>query len=205
MQRLSQIRPDVIFCTPYEMNFYDLDELRRIAPTEVIPWMEMDWKGHLRTLADCLGAGRKAEKWISRFEFRADSTEKNIRQLIGYTSVSVLHFIRGELVVYGDRNGGSVFFHELGIRSSYPLEDITVYQKLNEDEIQKYAGDITVICVDNDSRSKKRLNQLLASPEWKDFNDHHDTRMYICKDDPWVDYCALSHASILNRINMMFG
>lgn len=201
---LAEVKPDVIFCTPYEVKFYDLEELMRIAPTVVIPWTDMCWREHLRCLADYTGRAEAAEEWLRRYDDSVYDVMNQTHKFIGKHSLSIFHIIRGELVVYGNRNGGAVFFNELGIEPAYSLERIAVYQPVDESELEYYAGDYIVLCVDNNKESMLRYTQLIGGDTWRSLKAICNHRVYILCDEPWVDYCALAHDSVLNKVQELF-
>ncbi len=204
MRHLAQSRPDIIFCTPYELKFYDYKLLQRIAPTIVIPWSDMTWQEHLQCLAEYTGRRHEAEKWLERYQSNVEQVRSSIRNRIGGGTLSVFHILRGQLVAYGDRNGGSVLFRDLKIKPAYDLDAIEVYKVLDIPDIKQYAGDFVLLSVDPDESSSALSQKLLTSSVWKQLDAVRWGQSFILQEQPWIDYCAPAHADILQRSLHMF-
>ena len=204
IQRLSAVRPDIIFCTPYELKFYDQQLLRKIAPTVVVPWEDMTWQDHLHCLGEYTGRRGGAEHWLSCYYSKAEDIRKCVHHRINGGTLSVFHILRGQLLVYGDRNGGSVLFRDLEIHPAYNLSEIEVYRVLEISDLPLYAGDFVLLSVDPDAASLALCEKIQHSSVWMQLDAVRWGQAFTLHEQPWIDYCAPAHEDILKKVLCLF-
>jgi AraC family transcriptional regulator, transcriptional activator for feuABC-ybbA operon len=201
---LAKARPEVSICSEYE-DAVLMDYTRQLAPTVVIGWNRLDWRGQFREVAHVIGMRREAERWLSAYEMKAERARALLRPQFGTETLTVLHLMLGQLLVYGGRNAGAVLFGDLGLNPAYQVEDMKAYRIVAPDELASYTGDRVLLIVDADPASAQAWETLQQSDEWRNLAAVRHGRVYEQHEMPWLDYSPFAHNLIIDRAVALFG
>lgn len=176
-----------------------MQELHQLAPTISIPWMEGTWKEQLRYIASILRLESRAKNWLKAYHKRADDTSKAVRLRIGEDRISILHLSLGNMVVYGNRNGGAVLYEDLKLDASYVTTDIAVCKAITLNTLTQFTGDRILLIIDQDEASLTLWSQLQQQAEWKGLKAVQNNLVYLLNEVPWLEYSPLAHRLILDE------
>ncbi|MEC0211674.1 helix-turn-helix domain-containing protein [Paenibacillus ehimensis] len=203
LQVLAQAKPQLILCSEYEEALAE-PLIRKIAPTAVISWMAMDWRRHFRQVAFLTGKEREAERWLHAYEMKAAAAGALIRASIGSETVSVVHIMQGDILVYGNRNAGAVLFGDLKLTPAYDPESIGTYAVIEAEDLSRYTGDHLLLIVDPDPASLRRWDRLSGAAAWRELAAVRSNRVYRQTEMPWLDYSPLAHDMIIDAAVNLF-
>lgn len=201
---LAVARPEIIICSEYE-DAISQGCIRQLATTVVIAWNRLDWRSHFRQVALVVGKMREAELWLAAYEAKAERAGALLRSGLGEHTVSVLHIMLGELLVYGCRNAGAVLFEDLGLNPAYDVHDIQTYRNIGIEDLASYTGDRLLLIVDGDPASKHTWETLRELEQWTGLVAVREGHVYEQHEMPWLDYSPLAHNMIIDRVVTLFG
>ncbi|GAA3402904.1 helix-turn-helix domain-containing protein [Paenibacillus hodogayensis] len=204
MQSLADAKPELILCDeviPPEIG----RQLQQIAPTVVVPWMKEQWRGHFRTIAALLGKEKEADRWITDYDRKAADARERIRGLIGQETVALFHIMAGQLVIYGQRNGGSVLYGDLRLTPACDIQTIAVFRVVTEEQLPLYDADHALIVVDRDPASLRLWQQLRTGYVWPNMQFARRGHVRLIEETPWLEYSPYAHAMIVNDAPRLFA
>ncbi|MEK8127257.1 helix-turn-helix domain-containing protein [Paenibacillus filicis] len=204
IQSLARAKPEMIVCD--ELLTSEIDEqLRKIAPIAVVPWMGDRWRGHFRQIAAIVGKQKEVEHWIAEYDRRADEAGTAIRRCIGEQTVALMHIMLGELLVYGKRNGGAVLFEDLRLRPAYETDSISVFRVLPRAELVRFDADYVLIVVDQDPASLMAWEKLQQEDAWMAVQAVRNGRVKLIPEAPWLEYSPFAHDLVLEEARRLFA
>lgn len=200
---LAKARPEVIICSEYE-EAASVGTIRQLAPTVVIEWNRLDWRSHFREVARVVGKRREAELWLAQYEKKVERAGAFLRSKLGEETVSVLHIMLGELLVYGRRNAGAVLFEDLGLNPPYDVNSMHTYRIIELEELASYAGDHLLLIVDADPASMKTWEMVRTSATWNRLAAVKKYHVYMQYEMPWLDYSPFAHNMVIDQVVALF-
>lgn len=205
MQCLAQAKPEIILCDeiiPPEIE----EQLHKIAPTFVIPWMSNHWRDQFRQIAVIFGKEKEVERWINEYEHKADEAGAAVHQFIGDETVTLLHIMLGKLIIYGRRNGGAVLYEDLHLKPACDTIDIPVYRVLSASELSQLRDtDHLLIVVDRDKASQLTWAQLQKDTAWKTIRAVRRGQIHRIDETPWLEYSPFAHELVLQQAQQLFA
>ncbi|MDF2670419.1 MAG: hypothetical protein K0R67_2725 [Paenibacillus sp.] len=205
LNELLQAGPEIILCDDYAQSV-GFEQMKKIAPTVVIPWMQHDWRVHFKLIAMLLGMEKEARLWLDAYDHKAEHAAQLLRRTIGNETVSIVHIMLGTIVVYGRRNGGAVLYGDLGLRPGYNIEAIEVLREIDAEDLPAYAGDHLFMIVDADAASSQRWARLKESVMWKGLKSVQRHKLYVLSESPWLDYSPYAHNLVIDAaVSLLCG
>lgn len=205
LNELLQAGPKIILCDDFAQAVGG-EQMRKIAPTVVIPWMQHDWRVHFKLIAVLFGMEKKSHQWLDAYDRKAAQASQLLRQSIGNESVSIVHIMLGAIVVYGKRNGGAVLYDDLGLRPAYNIEAIEVLRQIEAEDLPAYAGEHLLMIVDADAASSQRWSRLRESVLWKGLKAVQRHQLYVQSESPWLDYSPYAHNLVIDAaVSLLCG
>jgi len=203
MQSVAEAKPELIICDEIVPSEWQ-HQLEKIAPTIIIPWMKDDWRGHFMTIGAIVGKEELVRQWITAYDRKAQKTSQRIKERLGNETVTLLHLIQGELVVYGKRNGGAVLYDDLGLAAPFNKDEIAVIKVLDEAELPGFSGDHLLLVLDQDEASLSRWESLKHGELWACLTAVRKQQVHLISETPWLEYSPLAHELILDEAVNLF-
>ncbi|MFF2093925.1 helix-turn-helix domain-containing protein [Paenibacillus sp. NPDC058174] len=205
MQSLAEAKPELILCDdiiPPEID----EQLRKIAPTFVVPWMSSHWRDQFRQIASIIGQEKAAERWITQYEYKAVEAKKVIQRRIGGETVTLLHVMLGQLIIYGRRNGGAVLYDDLGLRPPCDTLNIPVFRALSMLDLAplRDTGHLLLV-IDQDQESQQAWERLRQSTEWTTIRAVQSGQVHIIEETPWLEYSPYAHELVIEQAQQLLG
>ncbi|GGG85926.1 AraC family transcriptional regulator [Paenibacillus radicis (ex Gao et al. 2016)] len=205
MQSLAEAKPELILCDdiiPPEID----EQLRKIAPTFVVPWMSNHWRDQFRQIASIIGQEKAAEHWMAQYEYKAGEARKVIQRSIGDETVTLLHVMLGKLIIYGRRNGGAVLYDDLGLRPPCDTLNIPVFRTLSMLDLAPLhdTGHLLLV-IDKDQESLQAWERLQQNTEWTTIRAVQKGRVYIIEETPWLEYSPYAHELVIEQAQQLLG
>ncbi|WP_042159559.1 ABC transporter substrate-binding protein [Paenibacillus gorillae] len=205
MQSLAEAKPEMILCDdiiPPEID----EQLRKIAPTFVVPWMGKPWRDQFRQIASIVGQQKAAERWIDHYENKANEAKTIIQRSIGNETVTLLHMMLGKLIIYGRRNGGAVLYDDLGLRPPFDTVDIPVFRTLSALDVSLLHDTAhLLLVVDKDEESQQAWEQLQQDTEWTTIRAVQNGQVYLIEETPWLEYSPYAHELVIEQAQQLLG
>lgn len=210
LEKILSLEPDLIIATDDEEEIYD--ELSKIAPTILIPWMEHDVNEHLHIVADALGKKEEAEAFIQEFEKVAAEKSKQVTDYVKEDeTVLIFRIYPDSFSVYGDRNMGHVFYNALGFTPP-PLIQAEMEKnpgKFNQNKISlevlpDYSADHMIVMVNDLKEAEAQLKEIQSTQLWKSLPAVQNNKVYYIEKTQWLAYDSTSVLGQLKDAAQLF-
>ncbi|MDF2649696.1 MAG: putative transcriptional regulator [Paenibacillus sp.] len=201
MKELREANPDAIICHDL-LDAKVREQLKKIAPTIIIPWMDMDWQEHFRMISRIIGKEKDSEDWINMHEEKVERARGKIKGNVGLEETVAIYRVFGrELCVFGARNIGHVFYRSLNLT---PPESVkremgtgkmgTIFNSsiISVEALTDHAADRIVIIVFDDAVSKEHFDEIRKSPLWSNLRAVKNNKVYYIRNELWGMYDPLS-------------
>ncbi|MFZ3588932.1 ABC transporter substrate-binding protein [Bacillus sp. DJP31] len=198
LEKILSLEPDLIIATDEEAEIYE--ELSKIAPTILIPWMEHDVNGHLNIVADALGKQAEAETFIKDFEKVAAEKSEKVRNYVKEDeTVLIFRIYPDSFSVYGDRNMGHVFYNGLGftppalIRAEMDKNPGKFNQnKISLEVLPDYSADHLIVMVNDLKEAEVQLKEIQSTKLWQGLPAVQNNNVYYIEKTQWLAYDSTS-------------
>lgn len=206
MELVAGLAPELILADDQMLDRAAMEGWDRIAPLRVLPWMAMDWRGHLRYIAQLLDKEARAEAWLAEYDRKAERAAEKLRRVVKDETVAVVRVHRQQCVVYGGRNIASVLYDDLKLRQAPALAGIRHTRRLlAPEDWQLCDADRILLMIDPDPLSRKAGEHVTASRAWKRLKAVRDGRAHPIRRSRWLEYSAASHERILDEAVRLFA
>lgn len=203
VNELLRARPGLILCDDASW-VSGSGWVNKIAPTIAIPWLRHDWRGHFRQIAALLGKEKEACDWLRAYDEKARLAALRLRETVGGQTVTILHILLGQAVVYGSRNGGGVLYGDLKLACAYDPWAIPVLKEIGEPDLAAYAGDHILLVVDADEPSQRGWERLRQSAAWRSLPAVRHERVHRLHETPLLDYSPYAHDQVIDETLRLF-
>lgn len=188
---------------------YDPEDIhirwRGIAPVVYIPWLGMDWRGHLRAIGRLLKREAAASAFIDKLDGQAERAREQVyARLAPHTTISVFKIENRHCFLYGVRDTGCIFYEMLGFQPPYMIKSkLDKEPNLHSIEIEMpqmadCAGDINVIILAPDIDSQ--IQFLQTNEHWRAFEIAASRRIIYLDYREWLHYDPIHMEAQLNKI-----
>jgi len=199
LEKILALKPDLIIGSDGEKDIYE--DLSKIAPTVLIPWMEYDVDGHLEVVADILGKKDEAKVWQKDFNELAEEQKQAIKQYVGENeTVVIFRIFPDSFSVYGDRNMGHIFYRALQLNPPELIkEEIKLQQtgrfnqkKISLEVLPEYSGDHMIVLVNDLKDEDGRIASVTNTSLWKGLPAVKNNKVYFIERNQWLAYDSIS-------------
>lgn len=189
-------------------NGLTAEQLRSVAPIIEVPWMELGWKEHLRTIAHAIQKSEIAERWLADFEQQERRARETVQEWKVVDETVTIVVIRPErLQIYGARNAGYVLYHSLGLKPSAKIaQEIEHFGdefhsvSIERSELKEYEGDWFLVMVFPDEKgSTAHAERIFVSEEWQGLSAVKYNRVHVLNQEEWIPYNPVSIRLQLER------
>lgn len=201
LEKILSLEPDLILLDDSSTEPAVRDQLARIAPTVTLPWLGMDIWEQIREVAVIVDRQEEAEAWIQQFNHKeAEGRDKVQGWLAPDETVSIFR-VRGkdELLAYGPRNVGHVFYQSLQLKPPAVLQELIdgnpqfTSELISMELLSEFAGDYIILMVDDNAREAGGMMEVIESSAiWKSLPAVQKGRVATVDRDIWLPYQPLA-------------
>ncbi|MEK3887875.1 ABC transporter substrate-binding protein [Bacillus sp. FSL K6-3431] len=208
IEKVLELAPDLIISADQE----EVEQLSKIAPTVVIPWLYGDVFTQLNEVGNILGKEKEADAWIVKLDEKASEGRKKIVNKISKDEVVSIFMTYGKdtLRLYGARNIGHVFYRSLELTppayiqeklKTDPKFEEFVYDDISMEKLPEFLGD-RIVMLSFEQETKEAggmLNQIEQSALWKNVDAIKNNQVYYIEEDPWFTYAPIAIEKSLDQ------
>ncbi|BBI31009.1 AraC family transcriptional regulator [Cohnella abietis] len=198
-EELRLAHPDFIVGIDCLVSAEEQAALREIAPTFLVPWLENDWRVHLRSISQFLDQTAAAEIWIDKYERKARFVREQVRYTIKDDSLLILRISGDRYHVLGNRSLGTVFYDDLQVVPTQGVDLMKTDQQITPVQLTALDADRLLLIVDQDALSQSHWHTLMHSELWRDLKAFRNRRVDFLPSYPWIEYTAFTHDLMLNE------
>ncbi|WEZ05167.1 iron-hydroxamate ABC transporter substrate-binding protein [Bacillus subtilis] len=208
VEKVMELQPDLIVV----MNEENVDKLKKIAPTVVIPYnTAKNVEDTVSMFGDIAGAKDKAKSFMADFNKKAEATKKKIAGVIDKDATFGIYenTDKGEFWVFNDNGGrgGQAVYNALGLKAPEKIEQDVIkkgeMKQLSQEVIPEYAADYMFITDYNPKGESKTLDKLEHSSIWKNLDAVKHNRVFINDFDSFYPYDPISVSKQVDIITDM--
>jgi iron complex transport system substrate-binding protein len=212
IEKVLSLEPDLIIVSTEE----EVEELSKIAPTIVVPWMYGDVYDQFREIAQIVGKEQKAEDWVIALEEKA--AEGRAHLTIAEEDIVTIYMTHDKdvLRIYGGRNIGHIIYRLLEltppdfIQAKFdedPDFNDFVYDDISMEMLPEYAGDhIIMLTYDNETIAEGGMfYQVEQSALWQGLAAVQNDQLYVIDAEPWFSYSPLAIEAALDEAIELFS
>lgn len=214
IEKVLELAPDLIISADPE----EVEQLSKIAPTVVIPWMYGDVFTQLKEVANVLGKTKEADDWIAKLDDKATEGREKIAGQIGEDEVVSIFmtFEKDTLRLYGARNVGHVLYRSLQLTpppyiqeqlANDPGYEKFVYEDISMEKLPDYAGNKIVMLTFGEETKEEggMFSQMEQSSLWKSLDAVKDDQVYYIDENPWFTYAPIAIEKSLDKAIELFS
>ena len=214
IEKVLELAPDLIISA----NPEEVEQLSKIAPTVVIPWMYGDVFTQLKEVANVLGKAKEADDWIAKLDDKATEGRAKIASQIGENEVISIFmtYEKDTLRLYGARNVGHVLYRSLQLTPPpYIQEQLAndsnyekfVYEDISMEKLPDYAGNKIVMLTFGEETKEEggMFSQMEQSSLWNSLDAVKDGQVFYIGEDPWFTYAPIAIEKSLDKAIELFS
>ncbi len=203
-EELRLVKPDFIIGIDSFASVEEQDQLREIAPVFFVPWINNDWRMHLKLISENMGRTEVAEAWIARYERKASFVSEQIKAVIKEDRLLILRINGERLDVLGRKSVATVFYDDLHIVPVKGIEHIMEKQQTSCQQLESFDADRLFLIVDEDDPSRLNWQTLIRSEQWRNLRAVRNGKVSILPSSPWIEYTAFTHDLILDELTKLW-
>ncbi|MED4802994.1 iron-hydroxamate ABC transporter substrate-binding protein [Bacillus atrophaeus] len=197
VEKVMELQPDLIVV----MNDENVDKLKKIAPTVVVPYnTAKNVEDTVELFGDIAGAKDEAKSFMADFNKKAAAAKKKIAGVIDKDATFGLYenTDKGEFWAFNDNagRGGQAIYNALGLKAPKKIEQDIMktgeMKQLSQEVIPEYAADYMFITDYNPKGESKTLDKLKESSIWKNLDAVKKNRVFINDFDTYYPYDPIS-------------
>jgi len=198
-EELRLTDPDFIIGIDIFVSAEDQARAMQIAPTFFVPWIENDWRKHLRLIAEFLDRTAVAETWLENYERKARFVREQVKNTIKDDSLLILRITEDRYNVLGYKSLDTVFYDDLNVVPARGVDRTKPAQQVTSAELTDFDADRLLLILDEDALSQSSWHTLIHSESWRDLKAVRNGRVDFLPPYPWVEYTAFTHDLILDE------
>ncbi|MEC1593539.1 iron-hydroxamate ABC transporter substrate-binding protein [Bacillus spizizenii] len=208
VEKVMELQPDLIVV----MNEENVDKLKKIAPTVVIPYnTAKNVEGTVNMFGDIAGAKDKAKSFMADFNKKAEAAKKKIADVIDKDATFGIYenTDKGEFWVFNDNGGrgGQAVYNALGLKAPEKIEQDVIkkgeMKQLSQEVIPDYAADYMFITDYNPKGESKTFERLKDSSIWKNLDAVKNNRVFINDFNTFYPYDPIAVSKQVDIITDM--
>ncbi|MFE6076459.1 helix-turn-helix domain-containing protein [Paenibacillus sp. NPDC057886] len=198
-RELLLTKPDYIIGIDSFVSVEEQAQIKRIAPSFFVPWMEKDWREHLQLIAAFLGKSSIAELWFEKYERKSTFVREQIQSTINEDTLLVLRVTGEHYNILGHRSLTTVFYDDLHITPANGIDPSKPDYQVKPAELAAYDADRLLIILDEDARAHSSWQLLKRSEAWRNLKAVKNRRVDFLPTYPWVEYTAFTNDLVLDE------
>lgn len=197
---LRLAEPDFIIGIDIFVPAEEQSRIKEIAPTFFLPWMENDWRTHLRLIAQFLDKTTVAEIWLDNYERKARFVREQVKHTVKDDSLLILRITGDRYNVMGYRSLDTVFYDDLHIVPARGVDRMKPGQQVTPAQLEDFDADRLLLILDEDALSQASWQSLMHSESWRGLKAVRKGRIDLLPPYPWIEYTAFTHELILDEV-----
>ncbi|MGO4547394.1 helix-turn-helix domain-containing protein [Paenibacillus sp. 2TAB23] len=201
--RLEQLRlaaPDYIVGSDHLVPSEEQKKLNEIAPSFFVPWLENDWRSHLRLTAQFLGRSTIAEAWLDQYERKAAFASDQMKQVFKDDSLLILRIAGDSFTLLGGKSIATVFYDDLHIRRAQHTYEEISDMEVTPEQLTAIDPDRMLVIASDDPHSQSSWHTLMLSEQWRSLKAYQNGRIDYLPAYPWIEYNAFTHDLIVDEV-----
>ncbi|MDQ8734295.1 AraC family transcriptional regulator [Paenibacillus sp. LHD-38] len=198
-EEIRLAEPDFIIAIDILVPAEEQAMLKEIAPAFFVPWLENDWRTHLRLIAQFLGKSAASEVWLEKYDRKALFVREQIKHAFKDESLLILRITGDRYHVLGSRSIGTVFYDDLHVVPARGVDRMIMDQQVTPDQLADFDADRFLLIVDEDALSQSSWRTLMNSELWRGLKAVKNSRVDFLPSYPWVEYTAFTHDLMLDE------
>ncbi|MFC3746140.1 helix-turn-helix domain-containing protein [Paenibacillus sp. GCM10012306] len=199
-EEIRQAKPDFIIGVDILVSPEEQDLLKGIAPAYFVPWMDNDWRTHLRLIGHFLDKTVAAETWLEKYDRRALFVREQVKHVFKEDSLLILRITGDRYNVLGKRSLATVFYDDLQVAPVQGVDLLRTDQQLTPNGLADLDPDRLLLIVDEDTQSQLSWRALMNSTLWRDLKAVTSSKVDFLPSYPWVEYTAFTHELVLDEV-----
>ncbi|RXZ78836.1 ABC transporter substrate-binding protein [Paenibacillaceae bacterium] len=192
-EKILELQPELIIAGDVEEDVYD--QLSKIAPTVVIPWMDYDVFGHVEAIGDILNRHQEAAAWKTSFDEKIKVAREQIIGKIGEDkTIAIYRVDPKQLYIYGVRNMGFTLYKALELPPPPVLQ-----QEIDKDAnlwavpislelLSNYGADYVFVTLLDGEDASKSFEEMKAGSIWNNLPAVKENHVFEISMDTWLGY-----------------
>ncbi|SFT19770.1 helix-turn-helix domain-containing protein [Paenibacillus sp. BC26] len=191
--------PDFIIGIDIHASVEEQNGMKKIAPAFFVPWMENDWRMHLRLIAKFLDMSSIAEIWLNNYDRKASFVRDEVRDTVKDDRLLILRISGEGCTVLAGRSLATVFYDDLHLLPAHGVDRMKPNQQVNSSQLAVFEADRILLVVDEDSLSQSTWQTLANSEDWNRLEAVGNNRVAFIPAYPWIEYTAFTHELMLDE------
>ncbi|WP_165452750.1 helix-turn-helix domain-containing protein [Paenibacillus thalictri] len=205
---LWRARPDRIVALEEMITDEEKIKLQQIAPVLFLPWQQETWRVHLQMTARFLDKEQEGEKWLSRYDDKADAVREKIPDAFRQGGLLILHVSARGIKIWGKR-AGTVLYDDLQVGCAGGVERIRYTEFIEAEQLADFMADVVLMNVMKDRQSQMNWSRLKRSEHWQRLNAVQNRHVYVTSGLTWfgepiMEYTAYQHYRFLQQLDLLF-
>ncbi|AZN41770.1 helix-turn-helix domain-containing protein [Paenibacillus albus] len=198
-EEIVRSSPDFIIGIDIHASVEEQNEMKEIAPAYFVPWMENDWRMHLRLIAKFLDMSAIAEVWLTNYDRKARFVREEVRDTVKDDCLLILRISGEGCTILTSRSLATVFYDDLLLLPANGVDRMKPDQQVKPSELAAFAADRILLIVDENSQSQLTWQSLSNSEVWNSLDAVATNRVAVIPAYPWIEYTAFTNELILDE------
>ncbi|MCM3170688.1 helix-turn-helix domain-containing protein [Paenibacillus sp. MER 99-2] len=204
---LAQYAPEIILS--YDNEKWQ-NRLRALAPVVHVPWLSMNWREHMMTLARLFGKESNASEYIQELDNRAAHIRNQLHSRISPdTRISVFKIAHEHCYLYGNRDVGCIFY-ELLEYEPHPYVRRCLDQNANFHSVEigmeqmvDFRGQLNVVVLY--PGGEEQIDFLRTNAHWRSFEVAVNQSIIFLDHREWLHYDPINIAIQLEKVQSILA
>lgn len=197
-QQLASLRPDYILGLDQALSPAMQQQLQELAPTSLVPRLQMDWRAQLQFIGHSLGKSQEAADWLDAYERKAESVRAGLDPLLTRGKLLIARISGHTLTVLSNRSLAEVFYDDLHFIPAPLVNRKLNRQTLTLAELKSADADKLLLIVDEDADSQTMWSEIQHQELWKLPDSAGYSRVELLPTYPWTEYTSFTQELILD-------
>ncbi|MEK3793853.1 helix-turn-helix domain-containing protein [Paenibacillus sp. FSL R7-0204] len=198
IQQLASLRPDYILGLEQTLSPAMQQQLQELAPTSLVPRLQMDWRTELSFIGQSLGKSEEAAAWLGTYERKAETVRAELDYKLTKGKLLIARISGQTLTVLSNRSLAEVFYDDLHFIPAPLVNRKLSRQTLTLVELKSADADKLLLIVDGDAASQAIWSEIQHQELWKLPDPAGYSRVELLPPFPWTEYTPFTQDLILD-------
>lgn len=198
IQQLASLRPDYILGLEQTLSPAMQQQLQELAPTSLVPRLQMDWRAQLQFIGHSLGKSQEAADWLDAYERKTESVRAGLDHPLARGILLIARISGQTLTVLSNRSLAEVFYDDLHFIPAPLVNRKLSRQTLTLAELKSADADKLLLIVDEDADSQAMWSEIQHQELWRLPDPAGYSRVELLPPYPWTEYTSFTQELILD-------
>ncbi|UHA74842.1 AraC family transcriptional regulator [Paenibacillus sp. 481] len=199
LEALRQAQPDIIVSTD-ELSSNEQEQLNGIAPVCYAPRTGEGWRQQLRQIAECLGAAKEAELWLSSYERKVASAREILHRELKNDTFLFIRMVKNNYYLYSSRSMAEAFHGDLQLAPAHSYGQAVVDEPLTLEQLAEINPDRIMLLIFQEADTWAHWRELQHFPQWQKLSAVRNNHVTLISSDVWLEHSPLGHERIVNEV-----